>query len=988
MANDHPPPLVDDLVANIIDNNLDDYLKDKQTATQIITWISEETGLPRLGVRLAYHWLTPLVLARVKVAGNAFARSAFGSLSERLLRLPGFDRIGKAALALNRKLSQKTEERRILDAILAGARPAEAAEDLNTLAFDEKLAFKQLAAIQELDSELRRSFETLLDRLSPQPLLVLDILERRESNRHFYGVQRVPFVDRTAELAALEEFLLVDRRFAWWGLKGPTGIGKRRLALELCLRQATAWRGGVLPYGNGFQNNWAAWQPERPTLIVLHGQRRAQEAGAIIAVLAQRAAELDWPVRLLLSTSENDDKTRQRLEALPDAVPDDRRRYYIDDSHHRKILELPGLSADGLWDCLRSVMIDSGRFAMPPREQTLQRLAMLDSLGRPLFAIFAAEALAEGRDVNQLDRNQVIQHVLSRELGLWRSSGVTPQDKNLLALTTVTDGLDLRVLKHPPIADFLPSPATYDPKRYSLMSGQPSHAFLAPKEPAIIGQLFVLEHLKPEHALDERAAQVCRAALEVDPALLPALSSGDKRDESGTGREALFQMFFKSAAQGLPGHPTLAFLRQPPPANRSPFSWGMHTAALIEGLEEPENLPLCRSLYDDLWRIAAEERRAQTNTIRLRLAQCAVTLLMRYANVPDMREAGSIYRGLERLQAEDPELSIKDRWPTVLSILAIGFAGTNDVDTARKYYDLLRTWVDKTPDFEGGPFTTALTAKMLLRAHVRSGELSIAKDLYNDIRSDAQHGPADAVRQRGDALSSLIAAYSRAGDPEQARESFDEFTALCEERELASQDRREKRSYPQADIAGAFTGLILTSLGLRSGLLKKTPAQEANEQAAGLREMWMHASRELLIAYEEKEDRTGARQVYMDIRNILSLPDVPRATMESFAYAAITLLLGEAYKPGGMETAKEAFEDIMRVSDVMQGEGYLGAYAAQAAYTLVRLLLEQGAQADARDVSNRAAPVLDRPEAAALIEQNEGKDMAASFFEFVNDSRR
>ena len=186
MAPESTPPSVDRLIDSFIENRLEDYLKDRDTAAQIITWVSEETRLPRLAVRLAYHWITPLVLAQAKKMGKSIARSGWAALAGRLSSLPGYDRIARAVLALNQRLCRRVEEKQVLDAILAGEEHATAAEDLKTLSFDQKLAFKQLADIENIDAELRTGFAEVLAQLRPQPLLILDILSRTESNRHFY----------------------------------------------------------------------------------------------------------------------------------------------------------------------------------------------------------------------------------------------------------------------------------------------------------------------------------------------------------------------------------------------------------------------------------------------------------------------------------------------------------------------------------------------------------------------------------------------------------------------------------------------------------------------------------------------------------------------------------------------------------------------------------------------------------------------------------
>ena len=75
----------------------------------------------------------------------------------------------------------------------------------------------------------------------------------------------------------LDAFCNDPRSFLWWGVVGPGGVGKSRLAYELVrrLRRDGLWDAGFLRVENDdVTNNWLArdsrnWRPHTPTLIVI-----------------------------------------------------------------------------------------------------------------------------------------------------------------------------------------------------------------------------------------------------------------------------------------------------------------------------------------------------------------------------------------------------------------------------------------------------------------------------------------------------------------------------------------------------------------------------------------------------------------------------------------------------------------------------------------------------------------------------------------------
>jgi pimeloyl-ACP methyl ester carboxylesterase len=101
------------------------------------------------------------------------------------------------------------------------------------------------------------------------PLLRFNNVEAKETTRFIYAARVLPFIGRDAEIEQLGDFLSSpEQPFRWMVLYGSGGVGKSRLALELCLACRNDWHAGFLPQ-KGDEPDWGRWQPLMPTLIVV-----------------------------------------------------------------------------------------------------------------------------------------------------------------------------------------------------------------------------------------------------------------------------------------------------------------------------------------------------------------------------------------------------------------------------------------------------------------------------------------------------------------------------------------------------------------------------------------------------------------------------------------------------------------------------------------------------------------------------------------------
>ena len=99
------------------------------------------------------------------------------------------------------------------------------------------------------------------------PVLRFKQLPLTEASRFIYGARALPFVGRDSELEF--DAFLGDRGtlFSWMLLYGSGGVGKSRLAMEICLRAQEEWHAGFLDEYSP-EPDWTLWRPMTPTFIV------------------------------------------------------------------------------------------------------------------------------------------------------------------------------------------------------------------------------------------------------------------------------------------------------------------------------------------------------------------------------------------------------------------------------------------------------------------------------------------------------------------------------------------------------------------------------------------------------------------------------------------------------------------------------------------------------------------------------------------------
>jgi pimeloyl-ACP methyl ester carboxylesterase len=346
------------------------------------------------------------------------------------------------------------------------------------------------------------------------PLLRFRHVEAQERTRFIYSARALPFLGREKEKSQLADFLDEPQEpFRWMVMLGSGGVGKSRLALELCLAIRNDWHAGFLPQ-DGEEPDWGKWQPLMPTLIVIdYAARDTARNSKLLQALAGRGPadgtqSLAAPVRVLLLERVGGDEWLGKLRGFgtsearvaATAAP---------------LLELETI--DDLWPIFEYILGQNNQ-PLPDKAETLAALGAIDSERRPLFAYFAADAIAQGDDIRQFDKEQLLSQVIKRSReGYWKPAGADAKDERLLAVASMAGSVKVDALEG--LAEKLLPEWDVDrhPAIFLAMTGRESGEIIAALEPDIVGEHFVLACLAQNNLNDANRARLCDLAWGFDP---------------------------------------------------------------------------------------------------------------------------------------------------------------------------------------------------------------------------------------------------------------------------------------------------------------------------------------------------------------------------------------------------------------------------------------------------------------------------------------
>ncbi|AUG54140.1 ATP-binding protein [Thalassospira marina] len=500
--------------------------------------------LKELGLRPPLHYLALRLITALVSRSESFIGKAI------TLRLQAFiDRTPKLADLLQKLINLQHGEKtkaNLKNKLLSALQTGETI-DLDIIAFDEATALEPLLAIhniqgfqniltaqENLKDELLADFRKDLDNLfqdmvspalgwpeestTPEKLGAFDRVKYTSGLDELYG--------RGAEITLLHQFAgdlsLCGRlfNFRWMLLTGDGGTGKTRLAYDFTRKHLKQhiWDAGRLSIDDlpNF-NDLEKWRPRQPTFIVIdYVSGHPEKTGKLLRILARKAAQYDFPVRVLLLERKADENWLAKM--LPENGDKPMVMDHVFGHEDENGRTIPPVDETAITDMMRERFAKAGQ--TPPEPALLLAAAQrVDSrpndanLPRPLFAIATAEAMiAEAEKAPEaqpdfvkiaalLNQEDVLAGMLRREEHTrWQHAapddggGTLTRYKLALALATLTQGLDLNDLDtkqedYGPLARHLPDPPP--DHHQGLISALGGHGtFLPPLEPDIMGEFF------------------------------------------------------------------------------------------------------------------------------------------------------------------------------------------------------------------------------------------------------------------------------------------------------------------------------------------------------------------------------------------------------------------------------------------------------------------------------------------------------------------
>ena len=348
------------------------------------------------------------------------------------------------------------------------------------------------------------------------------------SSRFHYKSGAVSFHGRQEELEQLREFCgQEDVAFRWWAVTGAGGAGKSRLVYEFGREMERAsWN--VLWLNSAHMDHLDTLPIPTKTLVVVdYAQAYLGPLGHWMEQLAQRPRLV--PVRLLLlerdGESLDESSWGSGLKAEVGRVALIRRSCW-----RELFLQLSPLHDEALLRIMKDYADTAGK-SLPEAQaqQLVETLKITDpELRRPLYAMFLTDAWANGEEPEQWGQKAVLDYVLQREKEYFEEKlGPKLRDLSdvfcqLRLVATIWDGITPEQVaqEYPKLwSEFHIQANTSNgaklEKKLLQQVGLLQGTELAGLKPDLLGEYFVLQHLKKQEVLQLLFPDGWQAKVEV-----------------------------------------------------------------------------------------------------------------------------------------------------------------------------------------------------------------------------------------------------------------------------------------------------------------------------------------------------------------------------------------------------------------------------------------------------------------------------------------
>jgi len=700
-------------------------VSDLDYSKHIVDAISEETGISKLKVKLAYRILVPLIGHLGKGLGNLLIEPVKYRMLSIAQGVPGCEKIVKAIKNACTKTVQEIQANRDAKAYLRD-RPASEQDTLEfrkEMSLEFNVAFENLIAIDSIKEGLKNNFLDLREKLAtitgyvnPQPKFK-DVLADTAQNQLHYLSQHIPFVGRWDDFERLEAFVAATGFFRWQLLAGHGGMGKSRLALEYCLSKNSMFRAGIMTDGD-MKLDFSKWQPDKPTILVLdYASKDESLLREILEQLSERRKDLDCKVRLLLLDRETQPEWFKKIRGA------DTTEAAIIDCRYEHPWEVKTIGDQEILGIMHFILESGPGQSQFSDSSLLERLENLDHLKRPLFAAILAQAISENTQLPKWDQDTLLRHVIERrKTHYWR--GVTQNDEALLALATIVGGITssddnfpkqiatIRDIANKPRLEIFKSLGGYAREKDGTGTYE---QVLPPWEPDIIGELFVLDFLQDD--------QNIMATNHLREIIL---------QEAWTRNPKATFSFLNRTAQDHPSHPATTKLLECPDGYAAKHVWALLTVNLCYHLPATGNFEDVEIAYSKLKQLFFNNK----PNFAILLSKSATNLISAYRNTGMIDAAESFFEDTRCVCASFPDS--QNLWVehARASVNLIDFYGiTGKIKEAFATYDNIVKYCSKFNTNTGLTIERAHAAKNLAIACGRRRHIDLLDTIYNDIQT-------------------------------------------------------------------------------------------------------------------------------------------------------------------------------------------------------------------------------------------------------------
>ncbi|QDT96281.1 tetratricopeptide repeat protein [Gimesia aquarii] len=397
--------------------------------------------------------------------------------------------------------------------------------------FDDSDAFFELT-LDELN-QLSERFNTLLTEIQKQnaTLLPLDFRiypnyahdhKNNDQNifRFHYQSRRTQLLGRDQELKELLQFLEPDTSkpfdLKWWLWTGPGGLGKSRLALELCLEaHSKGYHAGFLPTDSTGEINKESFQ--QPHLIIIdYTILRPDIASKLIMQIDTHKSSVSAPIRILILERSADNDLDRWFQSF--RFPEiNTNRHLVESFKYDDPRELSPLSNNALWKLMCSIFDEDKKKYNCHQSKILETLNLIDPQKRPLFAMMTADAISSSatddlKSMRHWDQSILSDMILNKEFGRWKKSQLDDRLLNNVFFSTITgaqsyklfDDINQSISEEEQLLISGEELDTQDLQQVFCFSQTIREEQVFSYEPDILGEYFVLQRLLADLRIDDK----------------------------------------------------------------------------------------------------------------------------------------------------------------------------------------------------------------------------------------------------------------------------------------------------------------------------------------------------------------------------------------------------------------------------------------------------------------------------------------------------